>query len=629
MKRAILAAFALAITCGAVAVLRPPAPVAQPTAALLPSNPTVAVATTPERNGCHFTPGQRFAVSLDVRSGLELAATSRAPGRLVQTDALQATLQLEALTTADGHAVLIGRMNEPHATGRAFSGELNAPFLAELDAACALTRFARHQTTGLADARHQQAALWELAWRWEQNQTVSHGHNVRGAYEATSSGAVTSDGLTLQRHVDRYSSLWEIAGESRVKAFLTVQVNRAPWFDHLEAEETLETRSGTLRTRVRAEALEDTAARGDLDRDLSHYVWGDLLPMAISRREALPVTPHDRELQAQMREKSPAQAVAMTDLAMKQHPDLAATWPPLRAYLEARPEQTGAVLAELKQAHVSEDGLNPFFIAFGNARTTESRDAMLQVMRDGSAPPAIRARAMFTLVDRADVGADFARELQQTSQALSAQGTRSQAETYVGSEALLALSTMSGLHPDDEVRAIALDAIHAQLQPGATEHAQGTALRAIANLGDPALLPEVEPYTRSSSIKLRRAATHVTRRMAPQASDAFVIGWLEREPALVVKKDLFATLELQHLDAHARPSAALTRLLASELAKDEHAVIARKALLRLVGRSELAPQPEIRTLLKAQARRAIARRDGLANEALEALTPDEIREVAP
>ncbi|HEY1086513.1 MAG TPA: hypothetical protein VGE37_02420, partial [Archangium sp.] len=125
------------------------------------------------------------------------------------------------------------------------------------------------------------------------------------------------------------------------------------------------------------------------------------------------------------------------------------------------------------------------------------------------------------------------------------------------------------------------------------------------------------------------AATRVVRRMSPADTEAFALQFLAREPSLLVKKDLFVTLEAQHFDAHAPASAALTRALLPELQSEAHGVIARKALLRLVGGSAMSQDPAVRAVLKAQARRALARRDGLAGDVLQLLTPEEIREVAP
>ncbi|MFZ5440212.1 MAG: hypothetical protein ACOZQL_09405 [Myxococcota bacterium] len=600
----------------------PAAPVALPSA----STPTPTPAG--EREGCRFTAGERYDVALTVQASVELGANAAAPlpRTPVLAESMSTTARLEVLESSSTHAVLLGALSDVKVTGATPVSAYQGPFLLEVDRDCEVSRYARHESTALVDARQQQAALWELSWRWTKGPETLTRHNGRGAWVARATTAREGTGVLAQRRVDAYRQLW-LGGEPQsVVGFSSVQAGPRGWFDSLSTDETLTTSGGITRTRVRATV---TAATGQLalDRDPAHYVWGDWLPKLIARREAPPVTAGDRELRAQMAGRTAADAVRATQDAFTKEQNLAKAWPPLRAFLEAAPEKTGEVIAELKGGRVTEDGLNPFFIALGNARTPEARDALLGLMRDTKAPPTVRARAMFGLVDRADVGVALANEFRSSSQALESNPTGGQ--RFVATESLLALSTMAGLHEDTEVRAVALDALSQHLTPGADVRSQGTALKALANLGDASLLPQALPFTASPDEGVRRAASRVLRRMAPVDTEPFAVDFLTRERSLLVKKDLLVTLEAQHFDAHARTGERLSRLLVQELQNEQHGVIARKALLRLVGNSPIAREPGVREVLKAQARRALARRDGLAADALELLTPEEVREVAP
>jgi hypothetical protein len=605
----------------------PAAPVSSTPVAL----PAPAPASTPadgEREGCHFTVGERADVALTVQASVELGAA--AVGPLARTpmlaESVATTARLEVLEASATHAVLLGALSDVRVTGATPASAYQGPFLLEVDRACEVSRFARHESTAVVDARQQQAALWELSWRWTNGPETLTRHNGRGAWDAHVTTAREGGGVLAQRRVDAYRQLW-LGGEAQaVVGFSSVQAGARGWFDSLSTDETLTTSAGITRTRVRATA---TVAAGSLalDRDLAHYVWGDWLPKVIARREALPVTAGDRALRAQVAGKTAAEMVGATQDAFTKEQNLAKAWPPLRAFLEAAPGKTGEVVAELKGGRVTEDGLNPFFIALGNARTPEARDALLGLMRDTKAPPTVRARAMFGLVDRADVGVELAREFRSSSQALESNPTGSR--RFVATESLLALTTMAGLHEDTEVRAVALDALSQHLTPGADVRSQGTALKGLANLGDATLLSRALPFTASPDEGVRRAATRVVRRMAPVDTEAFAVDFVTRERSLLVKKDLLVTLEAQHFDAHARAGERLARVLVRELEDEQHGVIARKALLRLVGGSPIAQEPGVRAVLKAQARRALARRDGLAGDALELLTPEEVREVAP
>jgi hypothetical protein len=610
----------------AVLVARPtparPANVTTPVP--LAASTAIQAAVTPS---CGLTAGQRLDVALTLQGAVEWkGGAAPLPRATVLTESLSATARLEVLE-AGPSSLLLGHFTDVQVKGGAPADAYGQPFLLELDGACEVTRFARHESTTLADARAQQAALWELAWRRTDGPQSLTRSTARGRFVARATTAASPEGgVIAQRRLEAYLELWLGGAAQSVTGFSSVQAGDTGWFETLSSDETLTSSAGTTRTRVRAKV---TPASGALtvDRDRSHYAWGDWLPRLVARREAMPVTAGDRALRTQVQGLTPAEAVQQVQAAFEREQNLAAAWPPLRAYLEARPEQTGEVVAQLKGGQVTEAGLNPFFIALGNARTPEAREALLALVHDAKAPPTVRARAMFGLVDRADVGVELARDLQSTSQALESEPTG--ARRFVASEALLALSTMSGLHEDLEVRAVALEAVRAQLRPGADRRSQGTALRALANLGDPALLVDAQPFTVSPDEGVRRAATKVVRRLSPADTEAFALQFLAREPSLLVKKDLFVTLEAQHFDAHAPASAPLARALLPELQSDAHGVIARKALLRLVGGSAISQEPAVRAVLKAQARRALARRDGLEGDVLQLLTPEEIREVAP
>lgn len=624
-----LAGTAVVATAIVVMLTRRPVEVPVSAAPVPASSPAGRQAViSPARVGCHFEAGQRVDVALTVQTGVELTnAPAPMPRAAMLAEAITTSVQLEVLEADGAHAVLVGAFADVEVTGHTPARAYAGPFLVEVDTACELTRFAHHQSTQRPEARLQQSVLWELAWRWTAGDEALARHNARGSYDARATTTTVGNEVLAQRRIESYGRLWLGGEATHVTGFGSATVAGGDWFDHLEADETLTSTSGTTRTRVRATASRGTGALTKLDRDATHYLWADLLSTPMARREALPVTPTDRALRAQLQDKSAAEVVQLAQGLFAKNQNLPASWPPLRAFLEARPEKTLEVVAELKQGKVTEDGLNTFFIAFGNARTPDARDALLGMMRDTKAPPAIRARAMFSLVDRADVGPPLATEFRAASQAL--EGDPNGSARFVATESLLALSTMAGLHEDSEVRGVAVDAVRERLTPDADRRTQATALKAMANLGDPSLLPEAVPYTFSKEERVRRAAAKVVRRMNPADTESFSVDWLRRETSLFVKKDVFVTLEAQHFDAKASAGRQLSRVLIEELKNEEHGVIARKALLRLVGASSLSQEPEVRALLKAQAKRALARRDGLASDALGLLTPEEIREVAP
>ncbi len=583
-------------------------------------------ALAPSRRGCDFTVGQRFDVPLSVSSLARVSVpTPEGPREVEVPGAFNATARFEVLDVKQGNATMLGELAQLRASGSVPAPPWGRSFLVEVEPTCEVVRYGRHTSTSRANGRLEQGAVWELAWRWTGGDEQVQRHNARGAFTARVTTARVGAQTLAQRRVETYTQLWLGGAASSVNGFVSVTAGDVGWFDRLESEETLVSSAGQTVTRVQASSAPAQGSLDGVDRELAHYVWEDLLPKATARREPMPVTAGDRALREVMKAKTPSEAVSIAEASFQKDQNLAAAWPPLRAYLEARPEQTPAVVAELRAGQVGEDGLNPFFIALGNARTPEAKDALLGIMRDGRAPPTVRTRAMFSLVDRADVGVELAEEFKKSAQALETNPTG--AQRYVAEESLLALTTMAGIQEADDVGAVALDSVRATLR--VDPRSQRSGLLGLANLGDPALLPEAEPYTHSPDERVRRGAAKVIRRMRPMDTDTFIREWLAREPSLLVKKDIFTTLELQHFDAKVPAGRALALLLADELASGKHAVIARKALIRLVGGSEAASEPRVRALLKEQVRQSLHRRDGLAGDAMSQLTPDEMREVAP
>ena len=83
---------------------------------------------------------------------------------------------------------------------------------------------------------------------------------------------------------------------------------------------------------------------------------------------------------------------------------VADTWPALRTFLEARPKLTGELVDRLARREIPGEAEAGVYIALGNARTPQAREALDAIMKDTSAPPFERTRAMFSLVDRGGRG---------------------------------------------------------------------------------------------------------------------------------------------------------------------------------------------------------------------------------
>jgi hypothetical protein len=296
-------------------------------------------------------------------------------------------------------------------------------------------------------------------------------------------------------------------------------------------------------------------------------------------------------------------------------------WPELSYYLEARPEETDTLVSMMKRDEISTEASPAFYIALGRARTAQAREALLSIMRDEVAPTVERVRAMFGLVDRADVGVALAQEF--STMSLSISRGKSDAERVLGREALLAVGALAGMHDDAEVKEIAVQAAALAIADGddATERRPGYG--ALANIGDPANLRFAEAASHSRDPREREAAAIVIRRMHPRDTSDFVAGWLARETDAHVKEALYTTVDLQTIDTQVAVGPRLVDQALYDLATEPR-VITRDAILDILGRAS-RESPRAKQALIDHIPRALQDDTGIYDTIVRHLDPDEIR----
>ena len=310
---------------------------------------------------------------------------------------------------------------------------------------------------------------------------------------------------------------------------------------------------------------------------------------------------------------------------VKQGVGFAQAWPPLTTWLEARPEGAAEVVSRLQEGTVLPEATAGVYVALGRARTDEAREALLGILGDTLAPAFERTRAAFALVDRDDVGPPLARELQTHSQALVDGPTRD--ERFFAREALLALGALAGQQQNPEITAIASDAVREALRRGHNPVTLRPALGALANVGEPALLQDAAPFAAHPDARIREEAAIVVRRMAPDKTLDFVKAWLDRETDGQVKRELYAVLERQHVDARVAPAPSLVQRAVADL-RAQPSLLTRKAIVLLLGKAGPGT-PEVRAALVAQARIELREHTGLYDTLAGLLTPEELQEVVP
>jgi hypothetical protein len=580
----------------------------------------------PRAPGCRFASGQRLAYTLDVTTKVKVH-----PGRLnlppgAQLDgpapdrATQAHLDLKVLSAeASGAGVLLARYGYVDPRTVAEAGALDGPFLLKVSERCKIEGYARLDTTGTDSARTQQALIHELQWYWPENgKADDEGETGFGRHRAT----YTVDGATIDRTVTAYSKIWSQAGnlgKPMAKATtgkpeistMKVSVGTGPWFASLIGQEKLVGLSlvDTDTTTKVASRAPTTGVLDDAPTDPKRYIWENMFTRPVAR-VARPVQ-RSREHQAaveKMKEVELPKALDMMYEAINKDLNIAQVWPVMGAYLEAHPDEAEDVVDKLRKGEIADGAVAATFIALGKTPTPQARDALWALKDDRKARPILRSNSAFALVDRADVDVTLARSLLQDSQNVIKGATRD--DRIFSREAALALGMMAGLRTDDtEIKDVAARGALDLLKAGHNATTMRPALSALANIGDPDLLPHVLPHTRHADPKVREAAASIIRRMPPTETAALTVEWLAREDDPFVKKKLYRTLNAQLFDAQETPDPRIVDLAIVELGRSTSAVT-RQSIIHILG-ATMAQNPRAKEALIRQVKKESKEEAGL------------------
>ena len=182
---------------------------------------------------------------------------------------------------------------------------------------------------------------------------------------------------------------------------------------------------------------------------------------------------------------------------------------------------------------------------------------------------------------------------------------------------------MAGLKADDaEIKEVAAKGALDLLKSGHNATTLRPALSALANIGDPELIPHVLPHTRHADPKIREAATTIIRRMPPAETAALTVEWLSREDDVFVKKNLYRTLNAQLFDAQETPDPRIVELAIADLARST-STVTRQSIIHILG--VIAPQnPRAREALVRQVKKESAENNGLLKVLGQYLTAPDI-----
>lgn len=604
---------------------------------LTASDPTPGAETSPatvddavdRAPGCVFQEGDKLAYQLDmtVKTKIDTDKANIDPSindtpQLTRTSSAKLALRAVKVDPKEG-ATLLARFTDVDRVTTQAAGDITPPFLVRIAPSCKISGYARLSTTPIREARAAQAMLHELQFSWTENgERTADGENGYGVYTAT---FTASRGPTIVRRIAAYTRAWEDAWSRGLEtddvaaahehptlaSEMTVKAGRGPWFSSLEGSERMPgVLASETQTRTKAEtiaSLDQTLTDAPITGD--RYIWENLLPKKVKAREIDAMSSRDHKELDKLKKVPLPEAMGKFLKRVENKENISQQWPELSRYMRARPEMTHEIAKELRSGSIPEEATAAVYLAMGKTPTPEAKRELLAINADTAAPTIDRARAAFALVDRADVGIDFARTLRNDSRAVSTGLTRMQ--RVYAREATLALGMMAGLKGEEEpaIMEESRGATVDLLREGRTAVALRPAFKAVANMGDPSMLPTVEPYMRHADPEVRRGAAFAFRRMAPSATSTMTASWLARENDPDVKRTLYKIVQLQHHDADVAASPEIVARAIADL-DARPGTLTRQSLVRILGRAS-ATMPEAKAALLRHARAEVEAKQGV------------------
>lgn len=587
---------------------------------------TTAAQVPRARLGCAIPENETLAyrLSLDVSGEVHAAALGAAGRNDAQiTRAVRGTLELRSLTATSENSTLLARFYGLTMDG--VPAGLDAPFLLRIGSHCEVEGFARELSTPVLTARTQQSFAHELLWRMpDALSSEAQGENAIGRYAA--SYDKLEDG-NIRGKINTYTKIWadDRSGVAPKVSSVDVAVGARSWFTSLRRHEVLKGLSAAdSDTSVQADRVDASpGAFEGVSLDVSKYAWQNLLPRAnATARAGRSVTKADRKAREEVKDLPVAEALKRHVEFVAKTTNFAEMWPPLSTYLEARPEMTGDVVDALR-GNIVPEGVAPAWVAVGQARTPQAREALLAVIRSGSAPSIDRTRAMFAMMDRDDLGVEFARELGVFAAQMHRSGNDWETQAFAR-EAALGLGMFANLRMESDRKVF--DVAHeslAELLANQTLPANFHPIfAAIGNLGDHRMVDLARPYFSHPEPKVRAASAQVFRRLEPESHTAVIAEWLIREVDPTVKRAIYQTLEKETLDAQ-RPYEPLILDRAAADLPMMKSLLTRKAIVKVLGPGAKDYAPARQALI-AQAKTEFQKRTNLFKVISPYLTPAEV-----
>lgn len=590
-------------------------------------------------DGCVYERDQRAAYKIVSQGTLEIDPTGfglpAGSGGATKVEAYQrARLDTLVLDADEDGSLILARLSKFQSSVVQRDHIVEAPFLMRIGRDCSVQGYAHDRNLDSGYARIQQAMVHDLSFTAPSGEVTSfEGTDSLGSFEGEVSRVARDDRELFVKRIERFEP-WQ-RGLGAVREVESFGANVVPssdaWFESFVLDATYSGTGLESRRTLEATRIEEVGSFDGVSRSVDDYIWSDLLATIIPIEEEAPVSQSELAARDRLRGYSADEMLdRMIARVDTEGVGIEQTWPELKIYLEARPEMAAVVGQKLMDGSIPDHATMAGFMALGRARTPEARDALLGIMREESNISFDRTRAVFSLVDRADVGDGLAEELAELADPMLT--TKDEQEHLLARHALLGLGMYAGLNPKrEDIRAIAVEAISEVLEAAPNSVTASPAYGALSNIGDHRLLPMLDGIMDHPDYSTREVAAIATRRMDPDETAEFTQRWLEKEKDWRVKITIYRSLELQTFAAKKMTSRPVLELAVKDLEQGP-GVLTRRALIRLLGRAikTMGPEDPLRKKIERQFVSMISfeieKRTGLYILLTEHLDPALIRE---
>jgi hypothetical protein len=588
--------------------------------------PVPVVPEFTEATRCHFAAG--YLASYDYAGNVDSVISMQGmPEPMKNSVEFQSKLAFEFLAREGSDTVLLGQMRTPSDTLTKMHGEKFAtPFLVKIGSGCDVKAMARLKTTSLKSAQAQQVMIHDLFFKVPSNASgdVSY-ENGTGLAKAT----VSNQGGVISRVIKSYDMAWRMKGTFQVTSSAARVVLNDSWIESFQSTEGIAggmltsavSTVSLIREKASTVSVEPAASRKQDD-----YQWTNLLsgtfPDVDNEKVAAANIPQQEQRYVELT-KNATMEDTFVNLAklVENKANIDDQWHEMAGFLNGHPEQISDFAQGIKSKEFPDHMKAVSYMVLSKTVHPEARNELMALRNDTTLHSGDRIRASLALVTRKDVGVVLAKQMKRD--ALQKPTGDAEADLFPRNS-LLHLGVLAGAHKTDaETMDVALETVKGELSAaGEDTYLLSPALGAAGNLGELALLPNLQAYAAHQDYHVRELVPKSLRGYTYAQTENLWAEWLARETHPDVKEAIFDIIyhQLAMAQRNAGP------LIINEAMKHirmKPMVLARQSIIHLLGPVK-NEYKEVKALLIEQMAYEFRENSGLYSQICNYLAPAEI-----